>query len=282
MLPRPTVPETALRQRLEVGDLAGVVVAAVPAADQRDAVAEAAHLDAPGRQTVKTTAGQHQPAHDEREGGPDDGDLVEDGRHQHVGDRREDGVDAALEVGHEAGLDGGLGEHGGVHEARLPAGRAAGNVMSQTCHTADGRSTPVSATDQSHSRSACSGSTACASTPRTRAVGPGSVRCRDVDVLAVDAAEPLELRAGRGPDGGGGALLGRLEALVRRPVLADPAGRDHLLARQVALQRGEDAARVDGERAHAGRGPRARRGARRTGCWRSWPARRPATCRSRW
>ena len=56
---------------------------------------------------------------------------------------------------------------------------------------------------------------------------------------------------------------------------------DHLLARQVALQRGHDAARVHARTRARRRPGRARRAARRTARWRSWPARTPATCRSR-
>src|SRR3954469_2337661 len=77
----------------------------------------------------------------------------------------------------------------------------------------------------------------------------------DVAVLEVDPAEAVEPGAGRGPDRGRGALLRRLEVDQRPTLLVDPAHRDLLLERQVALQRGEDAAGVQRERPDPGGGP---------------------------
>src|SRR5215217_3757745 len=65
-------------------------------------------------------------------------------------------------------------------------------------------------------------------------------RLGDVAVLAVDAAHADQLRRGGRPGRRRGALLGRLELEPRRAVLGDPAVADHLLAREVTLERGHD------------------------------------------
>jgi hypothetical protein len=77
----------------------------------------------------------------------------------------------------------------------------------------------------------------------------------DLAVLEVEPAASGELGRRGGPDLGGRPGLGGLESRGRLggrvAVLVDPAERDHLLAREVALQRRQDPAGVQRERADA-------------------------------
>ena len=88
MAPSPTVPDTAVRQRLERRRLAGMIRAGVVAADDPRRVPEAAQVHEAERQRADDAA-HDQPHQDERQLRAADRHRVEDHGAQPVGDGRE-------------------------------------------------------------------------------------------------------------------------------------------------------------------------------------------------
>ena len=263
----------------------------------------AEHAAQPDPLEAREPAGDHDADRDQQDAADEDRqrdperevDDHDDERHQRDRERRQ--AVAALEqhpayaagarAGASADCRGGHGQglrHG--INARNLSGSARSCQPDSPCRASPTRpqanaSTPVTSADHAHSRAADVAVERVAA-DAVRRLRPVRHDLGDRAVLEVVATTPVELGRRRRPDRGRRALLGRDEVRQHRlPVRVEGHHRVEVLGLEVPAQRGEDRAGVQRERAHPLARGRARRGAPRTARWRSWTARRRATCRSR-